>query len=582
MVAISVSFLAGRYHATPWDRHVNEGAVEWPPSPWRILRALVATWKRTLPDLPLELVEPVLRAVAQPPEFSLPPASTGHTRHFMPWYKKGPTDRTLVFDTFVALSRDDILVARWPNVELDDAQRATLDRILENLTTLGRAESWCEAKLLSDAEGARYFTGGVERQRHVSTPVSGRAVPSDAEVIRLLCSDPTSAFTSDLPGEGAGENEGRGRSRTTRKHQSPVYDPAWNLCRETLQLHEERWSDPPGACWVRYARPRTCFGVQPGARLRLGSAPKPRIQVARYALDSTLLPLVTETLPVGEAARRVIMGIHGRLTERAGSRGRSGIFSGKDVSGHPLTGNGHAYYLPTDEDGDGRIDHLTIFAREGFGPSELRTLDRFRVLNLGRRDKDFYPLRLLLLGLGTLSEYAPGFLQKSRIWVSGTPYIAARHAKTRGRHRVATPSASARAEFLMADLRAQLAAVRPDLTEDEAGPIAIVSESDESGTFRIRRSESDPHGLRPIEFKRFRSKPGDDGGRRLAGSFRMEFSQEVGGPIVLGHSSHFGMGLFRPVIGEARTWPTLRETTVKPRSRERGDARFAIPSRGVI
>ena len=134
----------------------------------------------------------------------------------------------------------------------------------------------------------------------------------------------------------------------------------------------------------------------------------------------------------------------------------------------------------------------------------------------------------------------------------------------------------------MADLRAQLAAVRPDLTEDEAGPIAIVSESDESGTFRIRRSESDPHGLRPIEFKRFRSKPGDDGGRRLAGSFRMEFSQEVGGPIVLGHSSHFGMGLFRPVIGEARTWPTLRETTVKPRSRERGDARFAIPSRGVI
>ena len=580
MVAISVSFLAGRYHATPWDRHVNEGAVEWPPSPWRILRALVATWKRTLPDLPLEVVEPVLRAVAQPPEFSLPPASTGHTRHFMPWYKKGPADRTLVFDTFVALSRDDILVARWPNVELDDAQRATLERILGNLTTLGRAESWCEANLLADAEGARYFTGGREPQRHVSTPIRGGEVPSDVEVIRLLCPDPTSAFASDLMGDAAGKDEGQGRSRTTRRHQSPVYDPAWNLCRETLQLHEERWSDPPGACWVRYTRPRTCFGVQPGARPHSRSAPEPRIQVARYALDSTLLPLVTETLLVGEATRRVLMGIHGHLTERDGLRGRSAILSGKDSSGNPLTGNGHAYYLPTDEDGDGRIDHLTIFAREGFGASELRALDRFRALNVGWREKDSYPLRVLLLGLGMLREYAPGFFQRSRTWVSGTPYIAARHAKTRGRHRVATLSASARAEFLMEDLRAQLAAVRPDLTEDKAGPVAILSESDESGTFRIRRSESDPHGLRPIEFKRFRSKPGDDGGRRLAGSFRLEFSQEVGGPIALGHSSHFGMGLFRPVIGEPRGWPTLPETTVRPRSRERGDARVAIPSGG--
>jgi len=42
VIAISFKFPAGRYHATPWGRHVNEGAVEWPPSPWRILRALEA------------------------------------------------------------------------------------------------------------------------------------------------------------------------------------------------------------------------------------------------------------------------------------------------------------------------------------------------------------------------------------------------------------------------------------------------------------------------------------------------------------------------------------------------------------
>ena len=50
-VIIKLTFPAGRYHATPWGRHVNEGVPEWPPSPWRLLRALVAVWKRTCPDL---------------------------------------------------------------------------------------------------------------------------------------------------------------------------------------------------------------------------------------------------------------------------------------------------------------------------------------------------------------------------------------------------------------------------------------------------------------------------------------------------------------------------------------------------
>jgi CRISPR-associated protein Csb2 len=51
---------------------------------------------------------------------------------------------------------------------------------------------------------------------------------------------------------------------------------------------------------------------------------------------------------------------------------------------------------------------------------------------------------------------------------------------------------------------------------------------------------------RPIQFKRFRSKRSDDGGQRLAGAFRLTFSADARGPIALGWSSHFGMGLFVP------------------------------------
>ncbi len=553
MITISLRFPAGRYHATPWGRHVNEGAVEWPPSPWRILRALVATWKRTLPELRQDEVEPILRALAALPEFELPHASTGHTRHYMPWYKKGPDDRTLVFDAFVVVPRDAMLIARWPEAQLDDAQRAILARILANLNTLGRSESWCEAKLLGgDGEDAKSLATGPERWRQVSAPLTDHGVPRGTEIVRLLCPDPDHAFADDHVVTATTKTEGRGRNRHTMGQRSIIYDPAWNLCMETLQLHEERWSDPPGARWVRYVRPRDCFTIESGGRLRRRISPQLRIQVVRYALDSTVLPLVTETLPVGEAARRALMSIHGRLTEQNGTRGRSAVLSGKDAVGNPLTGHAHAYYLPTDEDGDGRLDHLTIFARDGFGPAERRAIDRFRNLNTGRKGEERHPLRLLLLGMGTLDEYAPGILRKSKIWVSGTPYIATRHAKTRGRNRIAMSSPQARAEFLLADLRAQIAVVRPDFADTSAGSFTIAPEWDENGVFRLRRGENASHGLRPIQFKRFRSKPGDDGGRRLAGAFRIEFPAEVRGPIALGHSSHFGMGLFMPEIADGR------------------------------
>src|SRR5271165_3849406 len=118
VIAIAVSFPSGRYHATPWGRHVNEGAPEWPPSPWRLLRGLVATWKRKLSELPQLEVEAILKTLSMPPEFYLPSATAAHSRHYMPWFKKGPLDKTLVFDGFVAVPRESELAIIWPEREL--------------------------------------------------------------------------------------------------------------------------------------------------------------------------------------------------------------------------------------------------------------------------------------------------------------------------------------------------------------------------------------------------------------------------------------------------------------------------------
>jgi CRISPR-associated protein Csb2 len=512
MIAISLRFLAGRYHATPWGRHVNEGAVEWPPSPWRILRALVAVWKRTLPELPQAKVEPIFRNLAELPEFVLPPASTGHTRHFMPWFKKGPDDRTLVFDTFVAVSPSAPLLIRWSNASLNDDQRELLARILENLNIFGRSESWCSAQLADHTKNSVEFT---------CRPLDGD-VPANHENIRLLCPDPASAWSDD-------------RIKASMKEQYSICDPAWNLCMETLQLYKERWSNPPGSRWVPYVRPRVCikFHFRPHShQVKKGAC----IHVARYVIDSTVLPLVTETLPVAEAARRTLMSIYGRLTQENGVRGWSEIFSGKDMDGRPRTGHHHAYYLPTDEDNDGRLDHLTVYAAEGFGPNEQRALGRLHELHTGREGEKRYPLRVLLLGMGALQDYRPGPLGKSKLWVSVTPYVATRYAKTRGQNRIDIGSAEARAVFLEHDLRTQLLTARPD----EATSVSIQPLWDDCNVFRLTGR------WRTIQFKRFRRKAGDDGGRRLAGAFRLTFPNPVCGPLALGHSCHFGLGLFVP------------------------------------
>lgn len=540
MIAVSVSFPSGRFHATPWGRHVNEGAPEWPPSPWRFLRALVAAWKRKLDDKFGQAdVEVLLRALIAPPQFVLPPASAGHTRHYMPWFKAWKPEepekaKTLVFDAFVGLPRDARVLMLWPEPTLLSQQRDQLAILLEHLNFFGRAESWCSAHLLGEREA-------VEAALQVNChPTNGAAVPSDAEIVRVLCADPDAAFGN----EHTPKLKPSGKAKAKSTIETPLYDPDWHLCMETLALHEDRWSDPPGSRWVAYARRRDCFKVEPARRVsRPGTARK--MQVARFALDSTVLPLVTETLPVAESARQMLMGIYGRRSpDPAGSRGCSAIFSGKTADGEPLQGHGHAYYLPTDEDGDGRLDHLSIVATDGFSDDELKALDQLPELKSCGREESGYPLRVLLLGLGRLDDYQPWPLRASPSWVSATPFIAPRYLKKRGTKRDPAELWFCRHDFLAAVLREELTRLiqrRLDLGDLQLDAVKIEPVVDEHGVFRVGA-----RNLRPIQFKRFRRKRGDDGGNRAAGSFRIDFGCKVRGPIALGHSSHFGLGLFVP------------------------------------
>lgn len=533
MLALSIRFLSGRFHATPWGRHVNEAAPEWPPSPWRILRSFVASWKRKLDDPNVHesrVIESMLRNLALAPNFVLPPASMGHSRHFMPLYKPG--DKTMVFDSFVCLDMRKPVLCLWPDIILTPEEHEALTAITANLGFLGRAESWADARVLTEDEAA-------------AAQASINCMPSSAssdrvafETVRVLCADPNTAFGNEHTPKHK-RTKGRGKNKQTII--TPLYDPDWHLCMETLELHDKCWSDPPGSKWVTYLRRKDCFSV--ASQHRRMTPERSRPTMARFALDGTVLPLVEETLIIAEIARRTAMGIYRRIEEKrlyGGNRPdeaplpRSDVFSGKDENGEPLEGHRHAYYLPTDEDGDGRIDHLTIVAAMGFGTAEVRALDEMH--RLKRDDGD--PLNLVLLALGQSSEIlAPKIMGPARVWFSATPFIATRFPKARGQKKDPPEllGIDNQRAFAQQVLIKEIERLRLNCPEISA-PLSVEPLNTEH--------RCGAHGLRPIQFKRYRRKRGDDGGRRPAGAFQIVFPEPVYGPICLGHSAHFGLGLF--------------------------------------
>ena len=477
MLAIRFTFTANRYHATPWGRHVNEGVLEWPPSPWRMLRAIVATWRRTLPELPSERVEPILEALAsEHPKFHLPSASTGHTRHYMP-YNEGTRERTtLVLDPFVAIQPKKSLFAVWPNVSLDSQRQSDLKRILRNMPYLGRAESWVEACIATDHPKPN--SCAVE---------SGLLPEGDWEVVRTL-----------VPHRHIGLED---------------------LEVETSELRGEGRIDPVGAHWYPYVRKRDCFTsfrTKRPRRIARGEG----ATVVRFALSGKVLPMAFDTLRWGDVARDAVMSHYGGRDNKSA---KSPALSGKDGSGKPKEGHQHAFYLPTDENGDGRLDHLTIWVPEGLDEKEFEAVVSVRELKRGGgRD----PIQLAYQAHGKLDDFigVSRLFDTSKRWRSLTPYVLTRHRKRDSD----SPEEQIEREIA---LRCPGRRLRCAKLKDPRRRIEP-----------MQQGRSD--GFRPFDFFRYRQGGGSNAGGAF--NFELEFEEPVPGPIALGFACHYGLGLFVP------------------------------------
>lgn len=562
MVVVEVRFPAGRYHATPWERDVNEGEVEWPPSPWRIVRALIATWHQKVDEEEVDratLERLVVALGSELPEYCLPPAVAAHSRHYMPLYEthKGATRK--IFDAFLRVAEEPLLI-RWPDIDLDEEARSALGLLVSRLGYLGRAESWTEVRLVEDM------------QEFAPNCVTTNEPPGDDQIIVnvLALTDPEEygswreEMTETLKGSKLAEKREKARERgkdpakkkltktNLRRIEealpSSLYDAA---CTRTEVLQKQGWSRPPGTRWVSFVRPRVPVSAPARA---VAAIPDTRFPtVARYALAGQVLPRMTEAVSIGER-------IHISLI--ANSDGHP-VFTGRDEEGEPRGDHTHAYILPESHGKHGRITHVTVVAKMGFDQVARTALGRLGKRGIWGHGED--GIQCVLLGVGrsedlagwNVREGACDMLVESTRWRSRTPFVPTRYPKQRKSGEPKTRKGSIKVGDADPELLANVG-----IFGVGGGQVMIqkAGATDELLRFLELRGFSRPDRIVPItdtnlagrrtRWLEFRTRRKKGWGRRGYGhgfGFEIGFSAPVIGPIALGYGAHFGLGRFEPV-----------------------------------
>jgi CRISPR-associated protein Csb2 len=380
---LAIRFPLGRYHANPWGKAVNEGASEWPPSPWRLLRALVATWHTRWPDLPVSVLEELLDRLGDPPSYRTPPARPGHTRHYLPdlSHRKGETGRTdLTLDPFLAVPRNGRLLVRW-EADLGGEHRQALAKLAELLPYLGRSESVCDARLLDDD-----------------------LVPDE---------------TWWCPG-------GHGSSRV--RLLSPVRPFGRNLLEATTaEVRKGHRTIPPGTTWVDFAAE---VPHEPPLPLRTPLL-KP-VTAVRFAVTGPVPMKITHGVLLADEAHRKV----GKALTRAGLEdGKRKQILGSDGA---LTDHYHAHWIPfpSGRSDESSIRYLVVWVPRGLDSEDVAAIISLRQASgqrgqrgSGYEVRGFPKVELLFQAAGPVEQVAPELFGPALRWRSLTPYLPVRHHK---------------------------------------------------------------------------------------------------------------------------------------------------------
>lgn len=522
MPTLKLRFPGGRYHATPWGHHVNEGLIEWPPSPWRLLRALIASgfssqnWT-AIPPVAQQLVNKLANVL---PSYQLPEASAAHTRHYMPYIEGKAQKTTLVFDTWANVGDGELLV-HWP-CELSEEESALLDRLVTCLGYLGRSESWVDAELTGDdaiewnAEPCR--SGDRRGREWEQTSVMAAIEPQAYE-------DWRESTVHGVLQPFAGQRQTAAVKKKQEKAVEPYPENLLScLTKDTVWWKGHGWSQPPGSQRVLYWRRSNSLEVSVPPLSRSRSAPPVSMMLLAISTPSgrrSALPSVVRTLPQAELFHRAVIGRLGN-----GQQVDCPELTGKDEDKRPLKlHHDHAHTIPVDLDGDDRLDHVIVYAKMQLREDAQRAI---RTLRRTWTKGGVGDLQLAVAGsgeLGVLRQLPGPFKHQvdrilgppegARVWESITPFVPPRFLKSRGKN------------TLLGQLNAE--AISRQLPE-------IVScEVQSELTKQLRH------------YVCRRSRGSAPPAMSLGLGVRVRFSEPIQGPLLLGYASHYGLGLMAAV-----------------------------------
>jgi CRISPR-associated protein Csb2 len=370
----------GRYHATPWGRHVNEGAVELPPSPWRLLRGLYAVWRTRVPELDKATVHGLLAELAKPPEFHLPHHGISHTRHYFPdtTHRSGApsTDRTL--DAFAVFERDAELGVWWP-FELSVPHRTALERLAGSIPYFGRADSLCSGFVPTEWEPTSH-------EEWVPLDVAD-SIAEDAMVTSVLAPD------------------------------VPLQLDA--LLARPVDVRKGGLLFPLGTHLLAYQRRRPVSRPRP--KPRRGGEPATAV---RFSVLQAGLPPQTDSLIYTDLLRQGALSKLGQLPEERTNT----QLGGRTAGGKPMEGHRHAHYLPLIT-ADRRLTGLVVWVPNKLPDDELKALTR--VDRLYSKVNPDWRLIVRVAGIGTPAQAAPELIAQppAALWQSVTPFTPSRYPK---------------------------------------------------------------------------------------------------------------------------------------------------------
>ena len=502
-------FLLGRFHATRWNQNPFEDRHgEWPPSPWRLLRTLASRWiqySRETGDEDESARDELLRRMAsQVPDFHLPPATwrgdpavRQYHKTGVEWTAKGKKDAaykksmtTLVPDHYRAIAPDQPVIWIWGNLDLPSKLLQLLDSLLNRIVYFGRAETLCRIRRCSKPA-----------LEHASNCILNPTTTDGSPV--LVATPDTNLNLSSL------------------------------LASTNDKLLSGR-SLPPGAVWFYAKLPQRPVTTAMTSTRPLVSK---ELNLVQFAVGGRVYPPLPQWIRITEQFRGIVLKrlarrVSNRNTDRFADlsndlRARYSLLTGKSLDETPLKGHQHAYFVLVPDD-MGQPTRLVCFRKTPFNSDEIDALmaasEEAITWQPGNRD---WWIRLVPLPFDTpppLEFNTP----IASVWTSATPFVIPGQRKRfreNGRLRPGETPERLLEKLLIAQ-GLPVPRIEPAPGDEPIEWVAI----HETREQRTVRRENRTRAVLPSH------------------RFRLTFPEPVTGPICVGHSSHFGLGLFRPSI----------------------------------